>query len=529
MLRSGTSYRRGSKRARVVNQSTPTVVEVMDSGSGPDVQMSTSTGTGPSTRIPARFYKKSAYQKYLARRRANYRNNNNQGLRVYRPLNLVAGRIGGIRGRGDYFTDGLTAVAKAAKRMVPAGAFSRLGRAFGGAVGGAPGAEFGGVAGKLIGSIAGFGDYTIKYNSLLDMGHPIPSFGDMSQATVVRHREYITDIVVPATPGTFTNRTFILNPGNPQTFPWLSQIAACYDQYQFMGCVFGFKSTAGDTATFALGSVIMASDYDVSDPPYTSKNQMEQSQYCVSSKATVDQIHPIECDPSVGPVAIKYIDHADSVISSFEKRLADHALVQIATTGLPGGTSGSIGELWVSYEVALYKPAVPTSPGAAVVGGVASKFAIGNSFSIADPLGNPAISPVIRAGSNLNIGLDHFLGNNCLVLPVGFPVGNYHLTSWWVATNTLVVDQIQWDILDMSSGLASPLITFLPYMGNTGNLLALQPGVSSIVYYAHRSFRVNATLTNELALFVASGTIPTAAAGSFCDVMVVKCPDLLLN
>lgn len=250
------------------------------------------------------------------------------------------GGIRRVRGRGDYWTDG------SARQLVRG-----IGGAVGGALGaftgtpGGPAAQFlagtaglkaGYSAGETIGNMLGMGDYTVKYNSLMPMhmGHPVPSFGDLRQATIVKHREYIKDIVVPGIPAAFTNEVFVLNPGNAKTFPWLSQIAANYDQYQFLGCVFNFKSTAGDTATFALGSVIMASDYDTADAPYATKNAMEQSQYCVSAKATVDQLHPIECDPSVGFVAIKYIDHGGVVQSGFEKRCADHCNVQVATFGL---------------------------------------------------------------------------------------------------------------------------------------------------------------------------------------------------
>ena len=157
---------------------------------------------------------------------------------------------------------------------------------------GGTGATIGGALGNQVAKMTGFGDYAISYNSfMMPEGSPVPSFGNMSQATIVRHREYIKDITGPSVGAAFTLYSFPINPGNPKTFPWLSQIAANYDQYALLGCVFEFKSTASDFfsgGTIGTGTIVLATDYDAADAPYSSKLEMENSQFCITTKPQQD-------------------------------------------------------------------------------------------------------------------------------------------------------------------------------------------------------------------------------------------------
>jgi len=303
--------------------------------------------------------RKSSTKKKSSRKRSYSRSS---GSGTYRNGGLNGMGPIVITGRGGYFTDklkaGLSAGWKGFTRGLPEGTWNRIGSAAGGAMFGGTGAEVGGALGKQVAKMTGFGDYAISYNSLMmPEGSPVPAFGNMSQATIIRHREYIKDISGPTVGATFTLDSFPINPGNPKTFPWLSQIAANYDQYALLGCVFEYKSTSTDFssgAAIGTGTVILATDYDSADALYSSKIEMENSQFCITSKPQQDALHPIECDPSVGFNEIKYL-RGIAVPTGKDQRLYDHGTFEIATQGLPN-SAGSIGELWVTYEVALYKP-----------------------------------------------------------------------------------------------------------------------------------------------------------------------------
>jgi len=255
-------------------------------------------------------------------------------------------RLPRLRGQGGYLSDAYDWV----KKNTPSGTFSKVG----GSLLGAPGAALG----SAISNLVGFGDYKVNYNALvpLPMGQPVPSFGDMRNATIIEHREYIQDIIVPAVPATFTNIAFPINPGQSRTFPFLSQIAAQYDSYQLLGAVFQFKSLSSQTSTsLPLGSVVMCTNYDSADDLFVNKLSMENTQYAVSAKPSEDMIHPIECAPNLTVLPRMYV-RSGSVPSGKDIRMYDLGNFQIATTGLAGTADQVIGELWVTYKVALHKP-----------------------------------------------------------------------------------------------------------------------------------------------------------------------------
>ena len=109
--------------------------------------------------------------------------------------------------------------------------------------------------GSGIGSIFGSGDYamtgpTPQYNILSGQ---VPQFSKTHATNIVSHREYLGDINGTTA---FTNTTYPLNPGVSQTFPWLSTIAASYQQYKFHGLIFEFRPLITDFVTGGAPGVI---------------------------------------------------------------------------------------------------------------------------------------------------------------------------------------------------------------------------------------------------------------------------------
>jgi len=142
----------------------------------------------------------------------------------------------------------------------------------------------GGAAAKLFQSLSGSGDYaldmkevpyTVAANTVVNpmMAPTVPMINDDRGATRVRHREFIRTIKMDS--GAFSVSPFRLQPGDATTFPWLSPIARNFQQYKFLGCVLEFVSTSGiyNSVTPALGQVIMATNYNVSQPLFFKHNQ----------------------------------------------------------------------------------------------------------------------------------------------------------------------------------------------------------------------------------------------------------------
>jgi hypothetical protein len=223
-----------------------------------------------------------------------------------------------------------------------------------------PAAVRGGVAG--IGRIFGLGDYTVRGNvfarSSSVLSGDVPTFSGNQESTTVEHREYLKDVATLAN-GVFQNDPFIINPANAATFPWLSTIAKNYEQWEPLGIVFVFRSTCGsyNGTSLALGSVMMATDYDIADAPYATKTEAANAFQTVTAKPSESQIHPIECEPAQRPTRLLYT----AAVSATDKRLSDLGRFQLITVGTPGATPQTIGELWVSYRIRFHKPQVPAA------------------------------------------------------------------------------------------------------------------------------------------------------------------------
>jgi hypothetical protein len=207
--------------------------------------------------------------------------------------------------------------------------------------------------GSGIGSIFGSGDYQMvgrdaSYN-ILTNDRQIPKFEASERTNIVCHREYLQDIL--STSG-FSNRGYRINPGDAQTFPWLSQVAQQYQQYRIHGMIFEFRPLTTDYAAGGVpGVVVMATNYNAADPLYASKVEMENSEYAVSVKPTLPMIHAIECASNETTLTKLYVDQNNQL----DPRFSDMGTFQFASQA--HGTDGAIlGELWVSYCIEFFKP-----------------------------------------------------------------------------------------------------------------------------------------------------------------------------
>jgi len=315
---------------------------------------------------------------------------------------------------------------------VGAGAGAALGglagAALGGPLGAAIGTPLGAMAGDAFARLTGYGSYSVKRNVLLNEGLSPPRIRNRTSAhaTTVRHREYVQDIT---SHNAFTLLSFALNPGQSETFPWLAQLAANYEEFDIEGMIFEFKSLASDapTASFALGSVIMATSYNASNPNFQNKQQMENYEFASSCKPSCSMLHPIECDPHQNPISELYV-RTGSVPAGQDQRLYDLGNFQIAVVGMPTSFNGQvIGELWCSYQIALYKPKLVSGLGLEL----SSYHAQLDSASTAAPLG---LSQVLDTGNNLSLTIDPT--GSILSWPVDMTEGTFLVQLNWIGGST---------------------------------------------------------------------------------------------
>lgn len=152
------------------------------------------------------------------------------------------------------------------------------------------------------------------------------SFGTVRGGCRVRHSEYLGDVFTSGTAGNFQNDgIWIINPGNPDTFPWLSRLAMQFQEYHFRGLMFQFKTTSVDalnSTNTALGVVIGATNYNIAQPAFASKQEMDNYEFVVSGKPSRSWNYPVNCKPQFNVLNKLYVSNSRSLNqtgkSSFE-------------------------------------------------------------------------------------------------------------------------------------------------------------------------------------------------------------------
>lgn len=210
--------------------------------------------------------------------------------------------------------------------------------------------------------VTGRGAYTIKRNTLWE-GQGAPMIENITNGPVViRHREYIGDMTCPVGSPSPFNIFFEepINPGNPNMFPWLSQLAPMFQEWEALGMIFEIRTMSSDyTSNVSMGTVFAAADYNVQAAPPVNKQQLENMEYSQSCKPSCSILMPIECSP-VKTVATHLYIAPDLNYGGGDPQFYDLAQVFLGSQGLPntGGVVGTIAELWVSYEIILFKPKI---------------------------------------------------------------------------------------------------------------------------------------------------------------------------
>lgn len=304
-------------------------------------------------------------------------------------------------------------------------------------IGGPAGRQVGGLINRAIYALTGFGDYQVQSNALLETNGP-PAVINRGKEFIVRHREYISDIYSLAgaanTPSGFGLQTFAINPGNFTTFPWLSSIADKFEQYRIEGMVFEFKSLYSDavvTQNGSIGSIILATEYNAGAPSFASKQAMENYQFAQSCKPSLSVLHPIECARSQNVLSELYV-RPGVVPAGEDVKTYDFGDFQIASQGIPLGAAGAavnLGELWVSYQIALIKPRIPTASSSYIDSGFAYFTGITDNAGFS-PYGTqpvPINSIVKRGISNIDVDLtaDNTFRIKCLSVAMVYQIDMY--------------------------------------------------------------------------------------------------------
>lgn len=235
----------------------------------------------------------------------------------------------------------------------------------------------GGLGHKVYTALTGSGDYveetkkmpfevsanTVVHSSLIPSVPNIANDGGMVR---VRHREYITDIVVDPDGAAFT--VFNLQPGDAKAFPWLSNLANRFQQYKLLGGVFEYVTLCGNAvsaAVPALGAINVVVQYDVTRDYMYDQRDILNTYYSNSGVISTDLMLSLECETTEQPCQVYMIrDPNPELEQPDDSRWYDFGRIELSIRGAPRDPHGGhyvAGQLWFTYDILLIKPCVHTN------------------------------------------------------------------------------------------------------------------------------------------------------------------------
>lgn len=390
-----------------------------------------------------------------------------------------SGSYGGLKrfARGAY---------RAAKRYVPKGTGRAAGAAIASAMGVSP--SVGAKVGSAVSRMTGVGDYTMgSPGHQASWGNDVPSLSSDGRLLRVRmqNKEYLGNVFSSGTPGNFSLSAYDINPGLSSVFPWLSQIAVGFEEYQFNSLIFYYKSTSGDaldSTNTALGSVIMATQYDSSKPEFQNQQQMANHQFAVTTAPSCSMAHAVECKKSETVLRGHRYVRTGAIPSGDDERFYDHGSFQIASVGIQGAAV-NIGELWVSYDITFFKTQLITGLGYQLL--TDHYFSNGETDAVTttDVFGTTATVNGLNEGSNI--------GCTISLNKITFPS--------WISEGYFKIDII-WNGSSGGGARAAPVPSVVnctgvsqAFFNGTGSQIVVAEGTDDNNLYQSLMIKINAS------------------------------------
>lgn len=343
------------------------------------------------------------------------------------------------------------------------------------------------------------------------------SFAKSGDGIRIKHREYIGDVlanglIANGSTQFGTAYTIPLNPGLSSSFPWLSNLANSFEEYQWKSLIFQFRSTSANAITGTnpnIGEVIMATCYNAaaSLPPYSNKTGMLNQEFATAARVTQNAVSAVECDPRKTNGRGRLYVRDAPVPTGQDPKTYDVGVFQIATNGLPSNCT--VGELWVTYDIMLSKPTEVDNQGSAIVPVRTSHFILNAPTNIY-PLGP---SPPSASQTHLNqwgASISNPNGQNVLTFPPG-SVGAVQITLYYVGASTASVGLPAPVFTNCSTAtLFNNLSNIAEDSGVTGSMLL----VTFFVQLGTGASNLPSTLTFANGTTGGTNTLPTGLTGA---------------
>jgi hypothetical protein len=255
--------------------------------------------------------------------------------------------------------------------------------------------------------------------------------GSKIEDTFQVRREKVANIIGTTATVLDIIQALYCNPGNSVLFPIFSQIAATYEEWEALLFYFSYETeayAASGTAVSA-GKVILATDYNPSNPQFPTDQAMENyvnsdrgAPYCEIIHDVLGGDHKLKTDPLKNYFV--YNSANSAAPAGDNSKFYDLGLFQLGCQG-NASSSAEIGELYVTYQFKMIRPKMPQSNlGSNSVAAHITEF-VNASATAAAPLGTSGGQ--LKSGSTL----PSVTTNTTFTLPYA---GNFLIAASWVGT-----------------------------------------------------------------------------------------------
>ena len=263
--------------------------------------------------------------------------------------------------------------------------------------------------GRSASKYIGAGEYTLTdaKDAKNILSSSVPTMHAKRESVIIQHREYLRDI---SSSVSFSMQTLNFNPGLVATFPWASGIAQNFSQYKVLGAVVEYISTSADSlnsTNTALGSVAIAMNYNSTAGAFLNKQQIENEVGSVSGRPSTNLVCAVEVARTQTAQNLYYVRNG-ALASNQNIQFYDICDICVATVG--SQAVAVCGELWINYEIELFKPHLNNLLYSSVPNASLICQAPTNSL----PFGTSRSTPQYD-----NIGIT-FPTNSTMLIPAGF-------------------------------------------------------------------------------------------------------------
>jgi hypothetical protein len=242
------------------------------------------------------------------------------------------------------------------------------------------------------------------------------------------HREYICDIM-GNTNNTPLITTYDINMLNNSLFPWASGPNSWYQETLYKSLIFEYVERSSNySAGGNLGSVSLCTNYNPDQAPYTTMQEVNNSDFTTTDTPDNSFLHPIELgkNEAITRTKLNYLAAGEPEIMRSVGKL------HVATVG--NSSTSKIGELWAIFKVDPLIAYSHASPGSgdtfiAYTGALTSGTSPSSGNWTIEPTNSPACSKMCVTANIV-------YPNQCFDI-WNIPYGNWQISVSYVFSTTV--------------------------------------------------------------------------------------------